>query len=107
MFAAFWIFLLVVLASMLMLGPIIINVVFEDDGGKYRKSLLGVFVLCVIVAIGGSLIPSTKEAAAIYLLPKIVNNEKVQKLPENFTNLLNAKMEEWIGDTLKEKKSDK
>jgi hypothetical protein len=51
--------------------------------------------------------PSTKEAAAIYLIPKIANNEQMQKIPDNAAKLLNAKMEQWIDDTLAEKKKEK
>ena len=107
MFATFWILLLLVLGCMIILVPFAMDICFDDDTKKYRKSLFYISTLFAIVSIGGSFIPSTKEVAAIYLLPKIVNNEKVQKLPENFTNLLNAKMEQWIGDTLKDKKPNK
>lgn len=47
-------------------------------------------------------LPNTKQAAVIYLVPKIVNtvgaNEQVQKLPDNFLKLLNTKMEQWVAD---------
>ena len=42
--------------------------------------------------------PTTKEAAAIYLIPKIVNNEEVQKVPTNALKVLNSKFEEWLKD---------
>ena len=45
-----------------------------------------------------TLVPSTKEFAAIYLIPKIANNEQVQKVPDNLLKLLNAKLEDWIND---------
>ena len=54
-----------------------------------------VFLLFLI-----TFIPSTKEACAIYLIPKIVNNEQVQKVPENALKLLNAKFEEWIDEQI-------
>ena len=32
--------------------------------------------------------PNTRQAAAIYLLPKIANNKSMQKLPSQTANLL-------------------
>lgn len=45
-----------------------------------------------------SLIPSTKDMAAIYFLPKIANNEQVQQVPDKALHLFNAKLDEWIND---------
>lgn len=42
--------------------------------------------------------PSSKLIATIYLAPKIINNEEIQKIPNNALKLLNSKMEEWIED---------
>lgn len=52
-----------------------------------------VAVMCIVISI---FVPSTKEAVAIYMIPKIVNNEQVQKLPDNAMKFLNGKLEEWI-----------
>ena len=37
-------------------------------------------------------IPTTKEMCAIKIIPRVVNNEKVQELPEKFVELAN----EWV-----------
>lgn len=80
----------------------------RDDDNKEKKKTVKTIKRLVAVAISGLLvcviIPSTKEAAVIYLLPKIANNEQVQKMPENFVKLLNTKMEAWIEDFEKDKK---
>ena len=80
----------------------------RDDDNKEKKKTVKTINRLVAVAISGLLfcviIPSTKEAAVIYLLPKIANNEQVQKMPENFVKLLNTKMEAWIEDFEKDKK---
>lgn len=47
------------------------------------------FIFCLVCAL---CIPSTKEMAAIILIPKIANNAQVQKLPGNILELAN----EWI-----------
>ena len=62
----------------------------------------------ILLSIGFSLIlllafvPSTKEMAAIIIVPKIVNNEKIQELPENLLELSN----EWIKAKTKELKEE-
>lgn len=68
---------------------------------KYEGFFAFIFLL---LCLCGVFIPSTKEVVAIYLIPKIANNEQMQKIPDNAAKLLNAKMEEWINETLVEKK---
>jgi hypothetical protein len=72
---------------------------WDEHGGKYFAGVA--IFLCMLV--GGILTPSTKEFAAIYLIPKITSNEQVQKLPDNMMKLLNGKLEEWIEDIGKTK----
>lgn len=72
-----------------------------SDIKKYFKLCAGVFIITSLI---GLMVPTSKEAAAIYLIPKIVNNEQVQKVPENALKLLNTKMEQWINDMGKEDK---
>jgi hypothetical protein len=66
---------------------------------KWIRGLIVTLLICIVMAI---FIPSTKELAAIYLIPKIVNNEQVQQVPDAALKLLNLKMEEWIKDTVGE-----
>lgn len=47
-----------------------------------------------------ALTPSTKQAAAIYLIPKVINNESVQNISTNTLKIL----EEYTADLLKEMK---
>jgi MFS family permease len=64
----------------------------------WRKVFLwGVSVL-IFLSLCIALVPTTKEAIAIYALPKIVNNEKVQQIPENAVYLINRQMEAWLKD---------
>lgn len=51
--------------------------------------ILGALSLCL-----NAFIPTTKEMAAILIIPKIVNNEKVQGLPDKVMGLADA----WIED---------
>lgn len=64
-----------------------------------KKYTIGIIISLVAIFLA-TLTPSTKEACVIYLIPKIANNEQVQKIPNNFAKLLNTKMEEWINDSI-------
>lgn len=54
---------------------------------SYFSIGIGVFLI-----ICSSLIPTTKQLAILYVVPKIVNNEQVQKIPEKML-LLTA---DWL-----------
>lgn len=69
---------------------------------SWKKIAFVIFVSSILAQI---LTPTTKDVAAIYLVPKIVNNEDAQKLPGNAAKFLNAKLEEWVKDSLEEDKS--
>lgn len=78
-----------------------------DSWDKVKKSfkrwaIIGgtISFICMLALI---FIPTTKEFAAIWLIPKIANNEQIQKIPNNAVLLLNKKMEQWIDAQLAEK----
>ena len=41
-------------------------------------------------------IPTTKQAAAIYFVPKVLNNKQIQKMPNKLVTLANDWMDEQI-----------
>jgi hypothetical protein len=92
----------------LMFYPILKMDVFDGEENKFRKFNKVLFkILPIYILIVGTIFcifPNTKEAVAIYLIPKIANNEQVQKLPDNAMKFLNGKLEEWINDMGPEKK---
>lgn len=53
------------------------------------------FAITLFLAV---MVPSTKQAAVVYCLPKIINNEQVQKVPDNLLRLANR----WIDDQIAE-----
>ncbi len=61
------------------------------------KSKLFIFIL-IFSGISGCLLPTSKQAAVIYLVPKLANNEQIKQLPDNAVNLLNKQLEAWIAD---------
>ena len=73
----------------------------EDDKellermAKPAKVALVVFILFLT---GIVLTPNTKEAAAIYLIPKIANNEQIQDIGGNALDILQNKFQEWVDD---------
>ena len=77
----------------------------EKGKKKFNKwifsSVMGV-VLSILTILGAVLTPSTKEMAAIKVVPLIVNDEKVRELPNKVVDLAN----EWL-DQLKPGNIDK
>ena len=55
-----------------------------------------VFSITTFLAI---IVPTTKQAAVIYCLPKIVNNEQVQEIPDKLLELSNTWLDETIEKT--------
>ncbi len=66
------------------------------------------FPVTIVAICLNLIIPTQKEFAAIYLLPKISNSEfmsEVSKLPASLTKVLNLKLEAYISDMVPEKAS--
>lgn len=83
----------------------LVYAIFRADGKScdgFKKPFKYTIIIFIISTIMITAVPTTKEASAIYMLPKIINNEHVQKLPENVVKLLNSKLEKWISDTVGE-----
>ena len=53
---------------------------------KFLKYLVPIFVLSLLSAV---FIPNTNQAATIFLVPKVLNNEKVQDIGQNSLDLAN------------------
>jgi len=61
-----------------------------------------VAVLLIFFSVIQVMLPTTKQMALIYVVPKIVNNENLQKIPDNVLQLINGYLEELtenIGET--------
>jgi len=59
-------------------------------------------IVCAIIltfsTIFTAMIPTSKQMAVIYIVPKIVNNQKVQQLPSHLMKLLDDYIENLIKD---------
>ena len=70
----------------------------DEERGKWLiKRFAPAFFVAVLVT---ALIPSTKSAAAMYVVPAIVNSEAVQTIPAELT----AIVKDWLKDLHKESK---
>ena len=77
---------------------------------KLRKQTPYTAATVILLWFSIALIPNQKEAAAIYLLPKIANSsaaKEAEKLPETLVKLIDAKMEEWIDTSIRKKQDAK
>lgn len=61
----------------------------ETDGWSSIAAIAGILLFII-----DCFIPSTKQMAAILIIPKIVNNAKVQEIPDKLLSLAEAWMEE-------------
>lgn len=103
--------LLAVLGIFSWVYPIITDVYSYGPREKlwkiYRRTMIGGTITGIILILISLFIPTTKEMAAIYIIPNIANNKQVQKIPDNAATLLNTKLEQWIDETMLKDKKDK
>ena len=97
-----FLFLTIVIST---IGTIVlfISLADDEDTNAWPIALKAAKIIVPIVAVFFILktfIPTTKEAAAIYIIPKISNNESVQEIPKIVAKLMDAKLQKWIADTL-------
>jgi hypothetical protein len=68
--------------------------VHKDVKAALRRWIPGVAVLFVLAVITVTIVPTTKEAAAIYILPKIINSEFASEtLPADMRELYKLAIE--------------
>lgn len=78
---------------------VLIGCLIEDRMGWVRVSGVSLLV-CVLIMFGSVFIPSSKALAAIYLLPKIANNQEIRGEAAEIYSLA----KEWLADQVKEEK---
>lgn len=74
----------------------------DDEDSKKEKALRGIFIRMIIIPICFGILlvstPSSKEMAAIIIVPKLTNaiskNQKIMNLPDKVLDLANAWIEE-------------
>lgn len=66
---------------------------------KFPKFWFGISI--AILSIGtilSTFIPTTKELVAIYSIPRVINNEKVNQIPEKLLEYANLKLDDLVKD---------
>jgi hypothetical protein len=67
-----------------------------------KKYLIRLWIVVVVCGVLSTFLPTTKQAAAIYFIPKVINNKQVRKMPNKLVVLANDWMDEQI-KTIKSK----
>ena len=71
----------------------------SDEDKKAGKSLAKKMLIIAIIIISiDAAIPSSKTFAAMYMIPAITNNEKIQNIGTNGLEILEAKTQGWLKD---------
>jgi len=87
------------------IGYIINKVEEEEKWINQFKKWMKICIINLIIFVSLTVfIPGSKTIAAIYLLPKIANNEEVIKIPDKAMKVLNKKLDEYLDDQLFNKK---
>jgi hypothetical protein len=87
--------LFVVTLGMFILNPEDHNI--KDNARPWIKRFGIPFAIVLFFAV---MMPGTKQAAVIYCLPKVVNNNQVQKMPDNLLRLANKWIDEQLDETV-------
>ena len=66
----------------------------ENIRRPVSKILMWTFIVWLPLRLIASLLPSTKEMAIIYVVPKIINNEMIAQIPDKLLKLSS----EWIDE---------
>ena len=85
---------------------------FNNDKSKELKTFFEKWTkmfACTVVILSTLSVftPDTKSMVAIYMIPKITNNEKIDNMPDKMLNIFDAKLDEWMKDIVDNKKSKK
>lgn len=80
---------------------VIAIIIFTSDSNKESRDSAKIcvkrfgisFAIAILFTI---MIPSTQQAAVIYCLPKVVNNEQIQGIPDKLLKLSDAWLDEKI-----------
>lgn len=72
----------------------------KDGATRVKEAIRPLFKWTIPILIVSSLLyivfPTTKQAAAIYFVPKVINNKQISKMPDKLVTLANAWMDEQI-----------
>ena len=95
---------LVILLMGMIAGIILMETDFEC--AKFVSKIMFVlfFSLSILICFGSVFVPTTKEYCAIYAIPKIANNEKVQGEAKEIYELAKSWLINKVGESKEERK---
>lgn len=77
---------------------------YDKDYPMLKKISIKLLVISIIFHIVTTIIPTSKQAAMIYVLPKIAKNKDMKQIPANIAKLANEGLKELIKITTDEAK---
>jgi len=103
----YWFIVVGKLSGFFWVGAILVSVIWitwfmvsaineEELNSKFVKKHLCRIWIPILLFLLAILTPNLKEMAAIYLIPKVVNNEQVQQIPQKGLELLELQLNKWI-----------
>ena len=69
---------------------------FEEERALFKRVLKTSVPLSIVFLLLFVVTPSTKTVAAMYVIPNIVNNENVQKLPDEMLQLFQKSIKDMM-----------
>lgn len=95
LFGAIFFLGLAVLILVMIFGGLIIDDLRLETPRKTVKKFFKITISIISISlILGTFLPTTKQMAAIIVVPKIINNEQIQQMPERIIDL----GLEWLED---------
>ena len=77
----------------------------DEPSIEIRKRIMRKFIKIISITsaimFATNFVPTTKQMVAIIVVPKMINNEKIQQIPENVADFLNTELKKWIHEAKK------
>ena len=77
------------------LSVIALSMWLEHEDDAYKKTGKRIASSCIVFVMLGIFLPSSQTIAAIYVIPKIVENKQLSELPNKALEVSNLKLDEW------------
>lgn len=96
-----------IFASVIVIGTVGIAVflncqdISDIPDGFWKRAKCALLILSILVA-GKTLLPDTKLLAAMYIIPAVVNSEKVATMGTNLLETLTALTNKWMKEVIEE-----
>lgn len=86
-------FVILCIISALLTGLALLFTSLEGVVDKYKGWLKLGSAVFLVTLFTATFLPSTKQMAAIMVTPKVINNEKIQQIPERVLDILGLSLD--------------